>query len=315
MRRQGAWAAAIASVAAAVLIPTAAQADTAFYAGPMFGIDPAPGGQLLVADAGRGVVDADTGALVASLPGVTDVAPIGRGDMLALTSTFAPGAHGALYRVSKGSTRKLADLQEYELQNDPAGDGTAEGSDPFDLARVAGGKTLIADAAGNDLLVADETGNIDWVATFPAQNGEQAVPTSVVIGPDGAYYVGELTGFPATPGLSRVWRVAPGTLHAHCGTSPACSIVTTGLTSIIDLVFGPDGKLYVAQLDDASWLAVEGGGGLGGSVHACDVTTGSCQTVVSHVPILTSIAFRGTTLWGAVWALVPGHADVVPLTP
>jgi sugar lactone lactonase YvrE len=281
----------------------------------MFGIDAAPGGQLLVADAGRGVVDADTGALVASLPGVTDIAPIGRGDMLALTSTFAPGTHGALYRVSRGSTRKLADLQEYELQNDPAGDGTAEGSDPYDLARLAGGKTLIADAAGNDLLVADEAGNIDWVATFPEQNGAQAVPTSVVIGPDGAYYVGELTGFPATPGLSRVWRVAPGTRHAHCGTSSACSVVVTGLTSIIDLAVGPDGKLYVAQLDDASWRAVEGGGGVGGSVHACDLVTGSCQTVVSHVPILTSIAFRGSTLWGAIWALVPGQADVIPLTP
>lgn len=315
MRRRGAWVAAVVSVAAAVIVPTAAQADTTFYAGPMFGIDAAPGGQLLVADAGQGVVDADTGALVAALPGVTDIAPIGRGDMLALTSTFAPGAHGALYRVSKGSARKLADLQDYELQNDPAGDGTSEGSDPYDLARLAGGKTLIADAAGNDLLVANDTGAIDWVATFPEQNGMQAVPTSVVIGPDGAYYVGELTGFPAIPGSSRVWRVAPGTLHAHCGTSPACSVVVNGLTSVIDLTFGPDGKLYVAQLDDASWLAVEGGGGAGGSVHACDVATGSCQTVVSHVPILTSIAFRGSTLWGAVWALVPGRADVMPLTP
>jgi len=315
MRRRGVWAAGVAIVVAAVILPTAAQADTSFYAGPMFGIDTAPGGQLLVADAGRGVVDADTGALVASLPGVTDVAPIGQGDMLALTSTFAPGAHGALYRVSKGSTRKLADLQQYELQNDPAGDGTAEGSDPYDLARLAGGKALIADAAGNDLLVADETGNIDWVATFPEQNGAQAVPTSVVIGPDGAYYVGELTGFPATPGLSRVWRVAPGTRHSHCGTSPACSVVATGLTSIIDLAVGPDGKLYVAQLDDASWRAVEEGGGVGGSVHACDIATSSCQTVVSHVPILTSIAFRGSTLWGATWALVPGQADVIPLAP
>src|SRR5258707_6722666 len=148
MRRRGVWAAAVASVAAAVILPTAAQADPTFYASPMFGIDTAPGGQLLVADAGRGIVDADTGALVAPLPGVTDIAPIGRGDMLALTSTFAPGTHGALYRVSKGSTRKLADLQEYELQNDPAGDGTAEGSDPYDLARLATGKTLIADAAG-----------------------------------------------------------------------------------------------------------------------------------------------------------------------
>ena len=315
MRRRGVWAAAVASVAAAVLLPTAAQADTTFYAGPMFGIDAAPGGQLLVADAGKGVVDADTGALVASLPGVTDIAPIGRGDMLALTSTFAPGAHGALFRVSKGSARKLADLQQYEVENDPAGDGTAEGSDPFDLARMAGGKTLLADAAGNDLLVANDTGRIDWVATFPEQNGAQAVPTSVAIGPDGAYYVGELTGVPATLGLSRVWRVAPGTRHAHCGTSPACSVVASGLTSIIDLAFGPDGKLYVAQLEDASWLALEGGGGVGGSVHACDLATGSCQTVVSHVPILTSIAFRGSTLWGVIWALVPGRADVVPLVP
>jgi hypothetical protein len=72
----------------------------------------------------------------------------------------------------------------------------------------------------------------------------------------------------------------------------------TGLTSIIDLAVGPDGKLYVAQLDDASWRAVEEGGGVGGSVHACDIASGSCQTVVSHVPILTSIAFRGSTLWG-----------------
>src|SRR5207248_1739938 len=241
--RRGMWLAAAAFVAAGVLVPAAAQADPSFYATPMFGIDPAPGGQLLVADAGQGVVDADTGALIAALPGVTDIAPIGRGDMLALTSTFAPNVHGALYRVSKGSARKLADLQNYELQNDPAGDGTDEGSDPFDLARMAGGKTLIADAAGNDLLVADEKGRIDWVATFPTQGGIQSVPTSVVIGPDGAYYVGELTGFPAPLGVSRVWRVVPGTRHAHCGASPACSVVVSGLTSIIDLTFGPDGKL------------------------------------------------------------------------
>lgn len=312
MRRRT-WLVAAVLVAAAVLAPTAAQADPSFYGSPMFGIDAAPGGQLLVADAAQGVVDADTGAVVAPLPGVTDVAPIGRGDMLALTSTFAPDAHGALYRVSKGSTRKLADLQDYELQNDPAGDGTDEGSDPYDLARMNGGKTLIADAAGNDLLVADETGRLDWVASFPTQNGIQAVPTSVAIGPDGAYYVGELTGFPAPVGASRVWRVEPGTRHAHCGSSPACSVVVSGMTSIIDLAFGPGGKLYVAQLDDAGWPALEGGGGVGGSVHGCNVTTGACQTVFSGVPMLTSIAFRGTTLWGAVWALVPGQADVVPL--
>ena len=311
--RRGMWLAAAVLVTAAVLVPTAAQADPSFYATPMFGVDLAPGDQLLVADAGQGIVDADTGALVAALPGVTDVAPIGRGDMLALTSAFATGTHGALYRVSKGSARKLADLQDYEVLNDPAGDGTDEGSNPFDLARMAGGKTLIADAAGNDLLAADDKGRVDWVATFPEQNGIQAVPTSVAIGPDGAYSVGVLTGFPAPLGASSVWRIAPGTRHAHCGASPACSVVVSGLTSIIDLAFGPNGKLYVAQLEDNGWPALEGGGGVGGSVHACSVATGACQTVVSGIPILTSIAFRGDTLWGAIWALVPGRADVVPL--
>jgi hypothetical protein len=89
----------------------------------------------------------------------------------------------------------------------------------------------------------------------------------------------------------------------------------TGLTAIIDLQFGPGGKPYVAQLEDAGAGALEGGGGVGGSVHACDVATDSCETVVSGIPILTSIAFRGSELWGAIWALVPGQADVVPLTP
>src|SRR5207247_2181079 len=175
----------------------------------------------------------------------------------------------------------------------PAGDGTDEGSNPFDLARMAGGKTLIADAAGNDLLIADEKGRVDWVASFPTQGGIQPVPTSVAIGPDGAYYVGELTGAPFPTGLSRVWRIVPGTRHAACGTSPACSVVVSGLTAIIDLQFGPGGKLYVAQLEDNGVGALEGGGGVGGSVHACDVTTGSCTTVVSAIPILTAIAFRG----------------------
>ena len=38
----------------------------------------------------------------------------------------------------------------------------------------------------------------------------QAVPTSVVRGPDGAYYVSQLTGFPFPAGGSSIWRVVPG---------------------------------------------------------------------------------------------------------
>jgi hypothetical protein len=312
--RQGFWLAAAALAALAVLVPTAAQADPSFYSPTepgLFGIATAPGGRLYVADAGTGIVNADNGAVVAPLRGINDVAPIGAGEMLAA----ATAEKAAVYRVSRGRVSLFADTGAFEAGVDPAGDGTDEGSNPFDLARLGGHKTLVADAAGNSLLYVNQQGRIDWVASFPEQEGIQAVPTSVVVGPDGAYYVGELTGAPFPTGLSRVWRVDPGTRHAACGTSPACSIVASGLTAIIDLQFGPDGRLYVAQIEDEGVGALEGGGGSGGSVHACDVATGACQTSVSGIPILTSISFRGNTLWGAIWALVPGMADVVPLTP
>ena len=314
MRRRGLWLGAAALAAVAVLVPATAQADPSFYSATepgLFGIATAPGGHLYVADGGTGVVDADNGDVIASLPGINDVAPIGAGEMLAAATAEKAG----IYRVSRGRASLFADTGEFETTLDPAGDGTDEGSNPFDLARLEGHKTLVADAAGNTLLYVNQQGKIDWVASFPTQGGIQPVPTSVVVGPDGAYYVGELTGAPFPTGLSRIWRIAPGTRHAACGTSPACSVVVSGLTAIIDLQFGPDGRLYVAQIDDAGVGALEGGGGSGGSVHACNVTTGACSTVVSGIPILTAIAFRGGVLWGAILALVPGQADVVPLTP
>jgi hypothetical protein len=92
--------------------------------------------------------------------------------------------------------------------------------------------------------------------------------------------------------------------------------VLDGFTSILDLEFGPDGRLYVAQVDDASWLAMEFGQGVGGSVHACDLATGDCDEIVSGVPMLTAITFRQDgSLWGTVNSLIPGLADVVQLAP
>lgn len=103
----------------------------------------------------------------------------------------------------------------------------------------------------------------------------------------------------------------------RCGSSPQCQVVVYDFTSITDLTFGPDGRLNVAQLDDASWFALEIAEAPvdGGSVRACNLTTKACSTVASGVPVLTSIAYRGGALWGAILALVPGAADVVPLAP
>jgi len=64
-------------------------------------------------------------------------------------------------------------------------------------------------------------------------------------GPDGAYYVGQLTGFPFPEGLANVYRIVPG-------QEP--EVYASGFTHITDLGFGPDGSLYVLQLSKRSLL-------------------------------------------------------------
>lgn len=57
-------------------------------------------------------------------------------------------------------------------------------------------------------------------------------------GPDGAYYVGELTGDPFTPGQANIYRVVPG-------QKP--TIFASGFSFIIDLLFDSRGNLYVLE--------------------------------------------------------------------
>lgn len=73
-----------------------------------------------------------------------------------------------------------------------------------------------------------------------------AVPTAVEMGPDGAYYVGQLTGFPFPVGGSSIFRVVPG-------EEP--EIFLTGFTNVMDLAFGPDGSLFVLEMAKDSLLA------------------------------------------------------------
>jgi hypothetical protein len=247
-----------------------------------------------------------------------------------------------LFRVSRGRVRALADLLAFEEAVNP--DGGEVDSNPFDVAALNGGEALVADAGGNDLLIVHANGSVDWVATFPAQLAStshfqalagcpspapgfefacflppampaQAVATSIAVGPDGAYYVGELTGFPAPTGMSRVWRVEPGTLHADCASSPGCRVVAGGFTSITDLAFGRDGELFVVELDEATWAAVELQlGPIGGTVNRCDLSAGTCEEVATGLPIPIGVAAdKSGSVWAAIWALVPELAQVVSL--
>jgi sugar lactone lactonase YvrE len=67
----------------------------------------------------------------------------------------------------------------------------------------------------------------------------QAVPTGLTMGPDGAFYVGELTGFPFVPGAARVWRVT---------ADGEASVYAEGFTNVIDVAFDADGNLLVLEM-------------------------------------------------------------------
>ena len=158
--------------------------------------------------------------------------------------------YGRLVRFNpSGKVRFNEDIAGYELENNP--DGFVPDSNPYGMAAVPGA-VIIADAGGNDLLKVAANGTISTLAVFPTfpnlpglpgPPNVQAVPTSVAVGPDGHYYVGQLTGFPFIPGRANVYRVPAG------GGDP--EVAYSGFTNIIDVTFGPDGSLYILEIASA----------------------------------------------------------------
>lgn len=223
-----------------------------------------------------------------SLPDVpSDVAPAGRGDAWVLFGAppedgpppaGSPAFHLYLWSPrGGGSLTDVADLGAFAAAHPDPNDqeGIPGESNPYGLATLQDGSVLVTDAAANSLLRVQRTGQVELIAHLPTQDVStagtgipglpptltaEAVPTSVTVGADGAWYVGELKGFPFTKGASRVWRIRPSTRGAVCSATAVngpCSVYATGFTSIIDLTKDRDGGLLVLQLTD-DLLGLEG---------------------------------------------------------
>lgn len=152
------------------------------------------------------------------------------------------GPHGQLlgtllHVAASGQWRPVADVAAHERRENPAGDRID--ANPYGLLAEPGAR-LVCDAGANALIEVGANGDTTTVATFPSRpsRSTDAVPTAVVKGPDGAYYVSELTGVPFAAGAASVYRVVHG--------EPA-QIHVAGLKTVIDLEFGLDGSLYVLQ--------------------------------------------------------------------
>jgi hypothetical protein len=225
---------------------------------------------------------------------------------------------GSLVHVSaSGEWRVVSDIAQFEADQNP--DGGAPDSDPFGLL-VEPGSTVVTDSGANDLLRIEANGQISLLATFPSRSTNpprpspttDAVPTTVVKGPDGAYYIGELTGMPFPVGRANIYRLDPDAdVVPHAFTVNEAFL--TGFKTIIDMAFDEDGTLYVLQ---HATLAVMTGPGILVRVvpdkSQADIRAqyqaGVRTTVLSDLPAPTSVvigpdhriyvSIRGTTAGG-----------------
>ena len=208
--------------------------------------------------------------------GPNDLSLHGRGNLM-FTIGFGgdPGTRQAVFgpdgaklaRLGRatpdGKWRLLQDLGQSEADHNPAGDEVD--SNPYGILALQG-KQIVADAGANALVQVRDNGAISALATFAnrmvdappflglppgTQIPMDAVPTSVALGPDGNYYVGQLTGFPFPVGAANIYRVPAD------GGAP--TVFASGFTHIVDLTFGPDGSLYVVEIAKNGLLAAFNG--------------------------------------------------------
>ena len=183
------------------------------------------------------------------------------------------GFAALVHLAASGEWRFVADIGAYEAANNPDGRLTDTGlphldTNPYGLVEFPGGH-LMTDAGANALLRVRASGDTSLVAVFQSRGSTpprpsfapprvqpcrrravadppiaDAVPTSVVLGPDGAYYVSELTGVPFVDTRANIYRVVPADEPQMFFMQDAC---LTGFKMILDMAFDDEGNLYVLQ--------------------------------------------------------------------
>lgn len=126
--------------------------------------------------------------------------------------------------------RNIINLQDFEAQNDP--DGNGYDSNVADIAWDAEGTMYIADAGGNSLLTWTEADGLQAVTAWP----DNPVPTSVEIAENGDIYIGFL-GAGLAPGAAKIEHWSGGELAE----------TFAGLTTVTDILLDGD-TLYAVQM-------------------------------------------------------------------
>jgi hypothetical protein len=200
-------------------------------------------------------------------------------------------------KLKHGGFSLFADVLANEAVANP--DGTDIDSQPNGLVRQGEGY-IVADSGGNAVVRASHKGTFTTITALPPTSiGADAVPTSVVKGPDGAYYISQLTGFPFQQGAANIWRVVPG---------QAPTVFASGLTNLTDLAFAADGTLYAVEISSAGLLS----GPIGALVR---ITPDASEhtTVLGDIFAPYGVALAGNNAYVSTCAVCAGGGQVIKI--
>ena len=169
-------------------------------------------------------------------------------------------------------------------------------ANPYGVLALRGARWVV-DAGSNTLDRVAPNGHVDVVRFFPNPPSSDAVPTCIERGPDGAFYIGELTGGGNAPGASVVWRFAP--------SSGKLSKWATGLTAVTGCGFGKNGQFYATEF---STLGLDNAAPGTGAVVRVPRHSSHPVMVVGGLNFPGGFAAgRNGALYVSNWSIAPAH--------
>jgi hypothetical protein len=220
---------------------------------------------------------------------------------------------GRLFEFTPGHAKTIADVGGFDFKWSEEHKSLVPeqfpDANPYAVLATGDGEWVI-DAASNTVDWVSNSGKVKVVAFIPnpEKGGKpvsDAVPTCVAKGPDGALYVGQLTGGGNGPGAANIWRVEPwdGDVEKWA----------TGLTAITGCGFDTDGDFFAVEF---STLGFETFAPETGALVRVPPHSKSPITVVSKLSFPNGFAARPHQIYVSNWSIAPaagthGHTGEV----
>jgi sugar lactone lactonase YvrE len=150
-----------------------------------------------------------------------------------------------VFRVTDdGSTELVADLSAFVKANptkvtNPGDFEPDEGA--FAMIEHDGMLYVVESNHGALDMVDPASGAVTRVIDF-TETENHLVPTAIAVGPDGNFYVGNLTTFPVTAGVATIYQLTPDGQLTH---------FVDGVTAVTGIAFDDQGELYVLETSGA----------------------------------------------------------------